>query len=103
MKKKHYSNFCTFEIASLVNVPEHYLRKYGILVYVSEFWILNMAIFKQQQVTNHQMDKLLPWIEVETKRHQKTPKNIESNFWKYLYSSCIQIKFSKNKLACLQF
>ena len=29
MKKEHYSNFCTFEIASLVNVPRHYLRKYG--------------------------------------------------------------------------
>ena len=27
---EHYSNFCTFEIASLVNVPGHYLRKYGI-------------------------------------------------------------------------
>ena len=25
----HYSNFGTFEIASLVNVPGHYLRKYG--------------------------------------------------------------------------
>ena len=30
IKKEHYSNFCTFEIASLVNVPGHYLRKYGI-------------------------------------------------------------------------
>ena len=29
IKKEHYSNFCTFEIASLVNVPGHYLRKYG--------------------------------------------------------------------------
>ena len=28
---EHYSNFCTFEIASLVNVPGHYLRKYGSL------------------------------------------------------------------------
>ena len=26
-KKEHYSNFCTFEIASLVNVPGHYLRR----------------------------------------------------------------------------
>ena len=26
---RHYSNFCTFEIASLVNVLGHYLRKYG--------------------------------------------------------------------------
>ena len=25
----HYSNFCTFEIASLINVPGHYLRKYS--------------------------------------------------------------------------
>ena len=25
----HYSNFCTFEITSFVNVPGHYLRKYG--------------------------------------------------------------------------
>ena len=30
-KKEHYSNFCAFEIASLLNVPGHYLRKYGIL------------------------------------------------------------------------
>ena len=27
---EHDSNFCTFEIASLVNVPRHFLRKYGI-------------------------------------------------------------------------
>ena len=26
---EHYSNFCTFELASLVNVLGHYLRKYG--------------------------------------------------------------------------
>ena len=31
IKKEHHSNFCTFEIASLVNVPGHYLRKYGML------------------------------------------------------------------------
>ena len=30
IKKEFYSNFCTFEIASLVNVPGYYLRKYGI-------------------------------------------------------------------------
>ena len=29
IKKEHYSNFWTFEIASLANVPRHYLRKYG--------------------------------------------------------------------------
>ena len=28
--KEHCLNFCTFEIASLDNVPGHYLRKYGI-------------------------------------------------------------------------
>ena len=28
-KKEHYSNFCTFEIVSLLNVLGHYLRKYG--------------------------------------------------------------------------
>ena len=28
--KIRISNFCTFEIASLINVPGHYLRKYGI-------------------------------------------------------------------------
>ena len=27
---EHYSNFWTFEIASLPNFPGHYLRKYGI-------------------------------------------------------------------------
>ena len=32
IKKEHYSNFCTFEIASLVNGPEHYLWKYGMLI-----------------------------------------------------------------------
>ena len=31
IKKEHYSKFCTFEIASLDNVPGHYFRKYGIL------------------------------------------------------------------------
>ena len=30
IKKEHYSNVCTFEIASLVNVTGYYLRKYGI-------------------------------------------------------------------------
>ena len=29
MKKEHYSNFCTFDIVCLVNVPGHYLMKYG--------------------------------------------------------------------------
>ena len=29
IKMAPYSNFCTFEIVSLVNVPGHYLRKYG--------------------------------------------------------------------------
>ena len=28
IKKEHYSNFWTFEVASLPNVPGHYLRKY---------------------------------------------------------------------------
>ena len=28
---EHYSNFYTFEIASLLNVPGYYLRKYGSL------------------------------------------------------------------------
>ena len=27
---EHYSNFGTFQIVSLPNVPGHYLRKYGI-------------------------------------------------------------------------
>ena len=27
---EHYSNFWTFEIASLRNVPEHCIRKYGM-------------------------------------------------------------------------
>ena len=30
MKKEHYSNLCTFEIASLVNVPGNYLREYDM-------------------------------------------------------------------------
>ena len=29
LEKEHFLNFCTFEIASLVNVPRHYLTKYG--------------------------------------------------------------------------
>ena len=29
---EHYSNFWTFEIASLPNVAGHYLRKYGIYI-----------------------------------------------------------------------
>ena len=33
LKKERYSNFCTFEIASLPNVPRHYLRKYGIIIW----------------------------------------------------------------------
>ena len=32
LKKEHYSNFCNFEIDSLVNVPGHYLRKYGMYI-----------------------------------------------------------------------
>ena len=31
IRKEHYSNFGTFEIVSLVNVPGQYLRKYGML------------------------------------------------------------------------
>ena len=30
-KKEHYLNIVTFEMASLVNVLGHYLRKYGQL------------------------------------------------------------------------
>ena len=30
IKKEHYSNFCNFANASLVNIPGHYLRKYNI-------------------------------------------------------------------------
>ena len=37
IKKERYSNFGTFEIASLVNVLGHYLRKYG--TYVKEKYI----------------------------------------------------------------
>ena len=33
---EHYSNFCTFEITSLLNVPGHYLRKYGSLCKTSD-------------------------------------------------------------------
>ena len=33
IKKEFYSNFCTFEIVSLVNIPGYYLRKYGIRSY----------------------------------------------------------------------
>ena len=32
---KHYSNFGTFKIASLVDIPGHYLRKYGTLFQLS--------------------------------------------------------------------
>ena len=32
IKKEHYSSFCTFEIASLLNVLGHYLRKYGMWI-----------------------------------------------------------------------
>ena len=38
IKKEHYSNFGTFEISSLPNVPGHYLRKYGDLLFI--FYIL---------------------------------------------------------------
>ena len=38
--KGQYSNYCTFEIASLVNVPGHYLRKYSI-------WVLRVAFFQK--------------------------------------------------------
>ena len=30
--KEHYSNFGSFEIATLLNVPGQYLRKYGIWI-----------------------------------------------------------------------
>ena len=37
IKKEHYSNFGTFENASLLNVPGHYLRKYGTYFVVAIF------------------------------------------------------------------
>ena len=35
IKKEHYSNFWTFEIASFPNVPGYYLRKYGTQLVIS--------------------------------------------------------------------
>ena len=46
INKEHYSIFFTFEIATLLNVPGHYLRKYGILK-KETFWkatLLNQII-----------------------------------------------------------
>ena len=38
IKRELYSNFWTFEIASLPNVPGHYLKKYGIFSKKGGFW-----------------------------------------------------------------
>ena len=45
IKKEHYSNFCTFEIVSLVNVPGHYLRKYG-----TYFTKMHYVIYKRSSI-----------------------------------------------------
>ena len=40
IKKKDYSNFCTFEIASLVNVPGHYLKNTVVKGTATEYIVL---------------------------------------------------------------
>ena len=52
MKKEHYSNFGTFEITILVNVPGHPLRKYGILkfvTYTNIFWVFLIEIVEHSK------------------------------------------------------
>ena len=46
IKKEHYSNFGTVKIASLPNVPGHYLRKYGM------HKKLSTAALETKEVTN---------------------------------------------------
>jgi hypothetical protein len=41
IKKEHYSNFCTFEIASLANVPGHYFKE---IQYVWKKWQNNLHL-----------------------------------------------------------
>ena len=56
IKKGHYSNFCTFEISNLVNVPGHYLRKCGICMY----WE-NTSLTKMRQKKDYYLRSYTPW------------------------------------------
>ena len=64
IKKEHYSNFCTFEIACLLNVLRHYFRKYGKLYFGRNLegqlyprfwrpWLLIMPIGKSLRVSTY--------------------------------------------------
>ena len=55
IKREHYSNFCTFEIASLLNVPRLYLRKYGIC---NQYSVVKGG--ENLLLTCEQIDKIVP-------------------------------------------
>ena len=52
---EHYSNFWTFEIASLPNVPGHYLRKYGILFLSNHICIIRVQNVGQFVVSSKEI------------------------------------------------
>ena len=51
IKKEHYSNFCTFKMASILIVPEHYLKKHGIWSTYCKLW--------SELCLNYKMKRLL--------------------------------------------
>ena len=56
---EHFPNFCTFEIASLVNVQGHYLRKYGIKIYCLTKPPKNHQTFKKPVTLNSKQFSLM--------------------------------------------
>ena len=60
IKKEHFSNFCIFEIASLVNVPGRYLEKYGMYDVFTYDECYTYCKFDHQSIndTSHHRDEI---------------------------------------------
>ena len=71
-------SFCTFEVASLVNVLGHYLRKYGSQIFhFSTLWIWLFGIFDKppqgcDEVKNSMGPRLMAWT---------LKSSIQGNHW----------------------
>ena len=51
IKKEHFSNFWTFEIASLPYVPGHYLRKYGMHIKIKSCISFSLVVYSRVATT----------------------------------------------------
>ena len=69
IKKEHYSNYGTFEISSLVNVPGHYLRKYGI-----QIQMINIIHPLKDENTF-----ILTWLQKKFKLRKQVPKSLNAS------------------------